>query len=55
MLLVSALISIWLLSKMRNLSENNKTIKDLNKEVLEDIQARINNIKQYINKDENDQ
>ena len=55
LLLVSTLVAIWLSYKMRNLDENNKTIKDLNKEVIEDIQSRINNIKQYINKEENDQ
>ncbi|MBO7555810.1 MAG: hypothetical protein J6T72_00210 [Alphaproteobacteria bacterium] len=55
LLLISALVSIWLTFKMRNLSENNKTIKDLNKEVLEDLQARINSIKQYSNKEEDNQ
>lgn len=55
LLLISTFIGIWLSYKMRNLSENNKTIKDLNKEVLEDLQARINNIKQYTNKEEGDQ
>ncbi|MBP5399305.1 MAG: hypothetical protein J6Y53_02675 [Alphaproteobacteria bacterium] len=55
LLLFSVFITIWLLYKLRNLSLETKSLKDINKEVIADIQDRINDVKQYIDKDDNQQ
>ena len=54
LLMFAALISIWLLNKLRNLNLETKSIKDINKEVITDIQDRINELKQYVNEDKDD-
>ncbi len=51
LLLVSTFITMWFLYKFRNLADGNKKIRDINRQVLEDLQARVNEVKQYINKD----
>ena len=53
LLLFSGIMAIWLLYKLRNLSQETKSIKDINQEVIADIQDRINDVKQYLNR-END-
>ena len=53
-ILFSAIMAVWLLYKLRNLSLETKSLRELNKEVIADIQDRINDVKQYLDK-ENDQ
>lgn len=50
LLLVSSLITIWLLYRFRSISIPVDSFKDINKQVLDDLQDRVNDIKQYINK-----
>lgn len=50
LLLISTLITIWFLYKFRNISDGNAGFRDINRQVLDDLQDRVNDIKQYINK-----
>ncbi len=53
LLLASSLIAIWFMYRLKNISDGPQSFKDINRQVLEDLQARINDIKQYTNKDNN--
>lgn len=53
LLLISVFITVWLLYKLRNAGEGNANLRDINRQVIEDLQDRVNDIKQYINKDKN--
>ena len=52
LLLISAFIAVWILYKLRNLSESLK-IRDINRQVVDDLQARVNEVKQYLHRDDN--
>lgn len=51
LLLISTIITIWFLYKFRNISDANLGLRDINRQVIEDLQDRVNDIKQYINRD----
>lgn len=51
LLLISFLIIVWFLYKFRNISETVSSIRDINRQVIDDLQDRVNDIKQYINRD----
>jgi len=51
LLLISVLITTWFLYKFRNISEGNANLRDINRQVIEDLQDRVNDIKQLIGKD----
>ncbi|MBQ8785506.1 MAG: hypothetical protein IJZ59_05645 [Alphaproteobacteria bacterium] len=53
LLLASSLITIWFMYRLQNISNGPQSFKDINRQVLDDLQARINDIKQYSNKDNN--
>ena len=55
LLLFAFIISIWLLYKLRNLSQETKSLRDINKEVIADIQDRINDVKQYFDREDDRQ
>ena len=51
LLLASSLITVWFMYKLQNISDGPQSFKDINRQVIEDLQARINDIKQFSNKD----
>ncbi len=51
LLLASSLITVWFMYRLQNISDGPQSFKDINRQVIEDLQARINDIKQFSNKD----
>lgn len=52
LIILAALLAVWFSYKFRSLATGNQSIRDINREVLEDLQDRVNEFKQYINKDD---
>ena len=46
----SFIITLWYLSKIKNWQNTNKTIRELNQDLMSDIKNNINDIKEQINK-----
>lgn len=51
LILLSFIIGVWFLSKLKNWQTPNKTIKELNRDFMEDIKNNIEDIKSNISKD----
>ena len=51
LLLVSTMITLWLDYRFRNIPTPPQTLRDINAQVLEEIQDRVNEFKSYIKKD----
>lgn len=52
LVVLSAILAIWLSYKFRILSAPPQSLKDINRQVLEDLQDRVNDFKEYIKKDD---
>lgn len=53
LLFISTLIAIWLVYRFRNIFLATQSLKDINAQVLEELQDRVDEFKNYIKKDEN--
>ena len=51
LLLVSTMITLWLDYRFRNIPTPPQTLRDINAQVLEELQDRVNEFKSYIKKD----
>ena len=51
LLLVSTMITLWLDYPFRNIPTPPQTLRDINAQVLEELQDRVNEFKSYIKKD----
>lgn len=52
LVLVTALMTLWFLYRFRNLDQKERSIAEINRQVIEDLQDRVNDIKQYIHGDD---
>ncbi len=52
LLLVSSLIALWLIYRFRNIPAPMQSFKDINAQVLEELQDRVNEFKNYVKKDD---
>ena len=52
LLTVSTIITVWFLYRFHNLDQQQQSIAEINRKVLEDLQDRVNDIKQYIHGDD---
>lgn len=52
LLSATAIITVWFLYRFRNLDQQQQSISEINRKVLEDLQDRVNDIKQYIHGDD---
>ena len=52
LLLVSSLIALWLIYRFRNIPAPMQSLKDINAQVLEELQDRVNEFKNYVKKDD---
>lgn len=52
LLLVSSLIALWLIYRFRNIPTPMRSFKDINAQVLEELQDRVNEFKNYVKKDD---
>ena len=48
LLLVSSLIALWLIYRFRNIPAPMQSFKDINAQVLEELQDRVNEFKNYV-------
>ena len=53
LLFISTLITIWLIYRFRNIFLSTESLKDINTKVLEELQDRVDELKNYIKKDDN--
>ncbi len=53
LLLISSLITLWLNYRFRNIPAPVQKLRDINSQVLEELQDRVNEFKNYIKKDNN--
>ena len=49
--MVSTMITLWLDYRFRNIPTPPQTLRDINAQVLEELQDRVNEFKSYIKKD----
>ncbi len=49
--LFTLVVTIWYLSKLKNWQNSNKTIRELNQDLMAEIKTNLNNVKNQINKD----
>ena len=52
LIILALLLAVWFSYKFRSLASSNQSIRDINRQVLEDLQDRVNEFKRYINKDD---
>ncbi|MBR1648808.1 MAG: hypothetical protein IJ689_04330 [Alphaproteobacteria bacterium] len=50
---IAFLMTVWFIYKFRTLFARTQSLRNINRQVIEDLQERVNDIKEYIRKDEN--